>query len=104
MARGDIEALESDYVEMARLKGVPMWRIVLMHALPNATAPTIQGHWAELPVPGGRKGGHRGVRSSPSPGIGQGCLRHVNRDYPGHPVHRRAARRVLRAHEYRQPM
>jgi peptide/nickel transport system permease protein len=37
-----IEALESDYVEMARLKGVPMWRIVLMHALPNATAPVIQ--------------------------------------------------------------
>ena len=37
-----IEVLESDYVEMARLKGVPMWRIVLMHALPNATAPTIQ--------------------------------------------------------------
>ena len=37
-----IEALESDYVEMARLKGVPRWRIVLMHALPNATAPTIQ--------------------------------------------------------------
>lgn len=37
-----IEALESDYVEMARLKGVPMWRIVLMHALPNAIAPTIQ--------------------------------------------------------------
>jgi peptide/nickel transport system permease protein len=37
-----IEALESDYVEMARLKGVPRWRIVLVHALPNATAPTIQ--------------------------------------------------------------
>ena len=37
-----IEALESDYVEMARLKGVPRWRIVLMHALPNATAPTVQ--------------------------------------------------------------
>jgi peptide/nickel transport system permease protein len=37
-----IEALESDYVEMARLKGVPMWRIVLIHALPNATAPVIQ--------------------------------------------------------------
>jgi len=37
-----IEALESDYVEMARLKGVPRWRIVLAHALPNATAPTIQ--------------------------------------------------------------
>jgi peptide/nickel transport system permease protein len=37
-----IEALGSDYVEMARLKGVPEWRIVLMHALPNAIAPTIQ--------------------------------------------------------------
>ncbi len=37
-----IEALESDYVEMARLKGVPQWRIVLVHALPNAIAPTIQ--------------------------------------------------------------
>jgi peptide/nickel transport system permease protein len=37
-----VEALESDYVEMARLKGVPEWRIVLVHALPNAIAPTIQ--------------------------------------------------------------
>ena len=37
-----IESLESDYVEMARLKGVPEWRIVLVHALPNAIAPTIQ--------------------------------------------------------------
>jgi peptide/nickel transport system permease protein len=37
-----VEALESDYVEMARLKGVPDRRIVLVHALPNAIAPTIQ--------------------------------------------------------------
>jgi len=37
-----IEALESDYVEMARLKGVPEWRIMFVHALPNAIAPTIQ--------------------------------------------------------------
>jgi len=37
-----VEVLESDYVEMARLKGVPAWRIVLMHALPNAMAPIIQ--------------------------------------------------------------
>jgi len=37
-----IEALESDYVEMARLKGVPEWRLVLFHAVPNAMAPTIQ--------------------------------------------------------------
>ncbi len=37
-----IESLGSDYVEMARLKGVPEWRVVLVHALPNAIAPTIQ--------------------------------------------------------------
>ncbi|HEY1626879.1 MAG TPA: ABC transporter permease [Streptosporangiaceae bacterium] len=37
-----VEALESDYVEMARLKGVPEWRVVVVHALPNAIAPTIQ--------------------------------------------------------------
>jgi len=43
MMRGAmIEALESDYVEMARLKGVPEWQVVLRHALPNAIAPTIQ--------------------------------------------------------------
>jgi peptide/nickel transport system permease protein len=37
-----VEVLESDYVEMARLKGVPAWRVVLVHALPNAVAPIIQ--------------------------------------------------------------
>jgi peptide/nickel transport system permease protein len=37
-----IEALDSEYVEMARLKGVPEWRVVLVHAFPNAIAPTIQ--------------------------------------------------------------
>jgi peptide/nickel transport system permease protein len=37
-----VEALEADYVEMARLKGVPEWRVVLVHALPNAIAPAIQ--------------------------------------------------------------
>ena len=43
MTRGAmVEALESDYVEMARLKGVPSSRIVLVHALPNAMAPIIQ--------------------------------------------------------------
>jgi peptide/nickel transport system permease protein len=37
-----IETLESDYVEMARLKGAPAWRVILVHALPNAIGPTIQ--------------------------------------------------------------
>jgi peptide/nickel transport system permease protein len=37
-----IEALQSDYVEMATLKGVPRWRVAVVHAMPNAIAPTVQ--------------------------------------------------------------
>lgn len=36
------EALGSDYVEMAKLKGVPTWRINLVHVLPNIVPPVIQ--------------------------------------------------------------
>jgi len=36
-----IEVLDSDYVQMARLKGVPFRRIVLRHVLPNALLPAI---------------------------------------------------------------
>ncbi|ETX16026.1 ABC transporter permease [Roseivivax halodurans JCM 10272] len=36
-----INVLASPYIEMARLKGVPRWRVVLKHALPNALAPII---------------------------------------------------------------
>jgi peptide/nickel transport system permease protein len=36
-----IDVMESDYVQMARLKGVPTWKIVFRHALPNAMLPTI---------------------------------------------------------------
>jgi peptide/nickel transport system permease protein len=43
MIRGSmIEALESDYVQMARLKGIPERRVVFRHALRNALVPTIQ--------------------------------------------------------------
>ncbi len=43
MTRGAmIEALESDYVEMAKLKGCSRWRELMVHALPNSIAPTIQ--------------------------------------------------------------
>ncbi|MNF42324.1 Glutathione transport system permease protein GsiC [compost metagenome] len=38
-----IEALESDYVVAARLRGIPEWRIVWRHTLPNALIPAIQG-------------------------------------------------------------
>jgi peptide/nickel transport system permease protein len=37
-----IEALESDYVAWARLKGVPERRVILRHALPNVAGPTFQ--------------------------------------------------------------
>jgi peptide/nickel transport system permease protein len=37
-----IECLESDYIEMARLKGVPEAQIVRNHVLRNVLAPTIQ--------------------------------------------------------------
>jgi peptide/nickel transport system permease protein len=36
-----INAMASDYVQMATLKGLPHSRIVLAHALPNALLPTI---------------------------------------------------------------
>ncbi|WLH92864.1 ABC transporter permease [Pseudomonas sp. FP453] len=38
-----IEALHSDYLEAARLRGLQPWRLVLGHALPNAVLPLIQG-------------------------------------------------------------
>ena len=37
-----IEVLESDYVEMARLKGLSEWIVIQRHALPNALGPTFQ--------------------------------------------------------------
>ncbi len=37
-----IEVLESEYIEMARLKGLSRRRLILRHALPNAIAPTVQ--------------------------------------------------------------
>ncbi len=43
MVRGAmIEALESDYVEMATLKGLSRWRVMLAHALPNSLPPIVQ--------------------------------------------------------------
>jgi len=43
MTRGSvIETLESDYVEMAHLKGAAPTRALLSHAVPNALAPIIQ--------------------------------------------------------------
>jgi peptide/nickel transport system permease protein len=36
-----INVMGSDYIQMAILKGVPYWRMVFRHVLPNALLPTI---------------------------------------------------------------
>lgn len=36
-----ISLLSSPYIEMARLKGIPEWKVVARHALPNSWAPII---------------------------------------------------------------
>ena len=36
-----IQVMASDYVQMAILKGVPYWKMVLKHVLPNALLPAI---------------------------------------------------------------
>ena len=37
-----IDALESDYVMAAELRGVPRWRVLALHAFLNALGPTLQ--------------------------------------------------------------
>jgi peptide/nickel transport system permease protein len=39
---GVIEVLDSDYVQMARLKGIPERTVIRRHVLPNALVPAIQ--------------------------------------------------------------
>ena len=88
-----IEALESDYVEMARLKGVPMWKIVLSHALPNAIPPTIQVIGLSFLY---LAGGIVIVEDIfDYPGIGQGLVNAVQTGHPGDPAHRDLAGRLL---------
>jgi len=36
-----INLLASPYIEMARLKGTPAWKVIVKHALPNSWAPII---------------------------------------------------------------
>jgi len=38
---GMIETLNSDFVERARLSGVPEWRLIFRHALPASVIPTL---------------------------------------------------------------
>ena len=82
MARGAmIEALESDYVEFAKMKGVPVRSILVRHALPNALAPVIQVIGLNLLY---LAGGIVLVESVfDYPGIGQTLVQAIhNRDVP----------------------
>ena len=82
MVRGlVVDVLDSDYVEMARLKGLPAARIVFVHALPNAVAPLGQ---AVALVCAYLAGGIVVVEFIFSfPGIGQGLFQAVEaRDLP----------------------
>lgn len=36
-----LQVMASPYIEMAYLKGLPKWRVVVQHALPNALAPIV---------------------------------------------------------------
>jgi peptide/nickel transport system permease protein len=43
-----VEVLESDYVTMARLKGIPERTVIFRHAVPNAIVPAIQASALQL--------------------------------------------------------
>jgi peptide/nickel transport system permease protein len=76
-----VEVLESDYVEMARLKGLPEWKVVFWHAMPNALVPAIQVVTSQIAF---LLGGVVVVEFVFNyPGIGQAFFNAVQgRDYP----------------------
>jgi peptide/nickel transport system permease protein len=76
-----IEVLESDYVEMARLKGLPERTVLWRHALPNGIAPAIQVIALNLAYLAGGIVVVEFVFAYP--GIGAGFVEAVsNRDFP----------------------
>jgi peptide/nickel transport system permease protein len=82
MIRGAmIEVLDSPYVNQARLNGIPEWRVVLRHGLPNVVAPTAQVVALQV---GYLAGGDVAVETVYSyPGIGTGLFSAIQyRDLP----------------------
>ena len=60
-----INLLASPYIEMARLKGAPGWKVIVKHALPNSWAPIINVVALNLAYLNHRRGaGRGGVRLS----------------------------------------
>ena len=93
-----IEVLESDYVEMARLKGIPERTVLWRHALPNALGPTLQVIALNLAY---LAGGVVVVETLFNyPGIGGALVDAVARGQPaGRAVPGDAHRRGLRRHQ-----
>jgi peptide/nickel transport system permease protein len=76
-----VEVLESDYVEMARLKGMPERAVLWRHAFPNGIAPAIQVIALNLAYLAGGIVVVEFVFAYP--GIGGGFVEAVsNRDFP----------------------
>ena len=107
-----LEVLSQDHIRTARAKGLPAWRLLFCHALPNAAVPivTIIGVGVALllggvvvtesvfAIPGRRPAGGRrdpAPRLSGDPGRAADLLRHL-RDRE--PDHRSALRRDRSAH------
>jgi len=81
MRASTIEVLESEYISMARLKGVPEPMVMRRHTVPNAVVPAIQGTAMQLAW---LAGGIVVVEYLFAyPGIGSSLVDAVtNRDYP----------------------
>jgi peptide/nickel transport system permease protein len=76
-----VEVLESDYVTMARLKGLPSRTVIWRHAVPNAIVPAIQVSALQLAYMAGGVVVVEYVFTYP--GIGSGLVDAVgNRDVP----------------------
>ncbi|WP_159698726.1 ABC transporter permease [Arthrobacter sp. 18067] len=81
MRAATVEALESEYGEMAGLKGLTKRQVLLRHALPNAVAPTVQAIGLNLLY---LAGGIVVVESVYNyPGVGQALYQAIlNKDVP----------------------
>jgi peptide/nickel transport system permease protein len=76
-----VEVLESEYVTMARLKGLPNRTVIWRHAVPNAIVPAIQVSALQLAYMAGGVVVVEAVYSYP--GIGNALVDAVgNRDVP----------------------
>ena len=107
-----IDVLSAPYIEMARLKGLPEWRVVLQHALPNALGADRHRRGPQPRLPRRRRGRGRGglrlsrhgpvhgrcrgqARRAGGPGLHAGLRHHLCRPQPhGRPPRHRQPTRA----------